>query len=563
MTGYDEERLAELLAALPTPPRGWVQAAQELPRMRAEADRLVARAEADAAFRRRRSSTISRRRCGSRASSRRSPSSPACAGTSLRSSRAPRDSVCERRSSALLGQRLGEFLDDLEQPVPIPAAGPAAAIVAAHGREPRRRWRRVRPPSGQGPRGPPHRRGRCARASSRSRSPTPRPMRRHSRRCASRPPARAITPRSAQARPGGGAAARDRRGRRATWRSSRRSPPSTATAPSRTDAVAAAALAEGAVVAAARLVELNLRTTPGDERSLRCAQLVEAARRTRASGRWPRRERPASPGLEPARGRGQGARRSRAVAGRAEPRLGARRLDRRGRPRLHPRQRRRGRATRPSARSQSSIAIVATDDGEPEAVPDEARDVCGHGTACAGIVRALAPDCELHSVRVLGEGMTGSGELILAGLRYAVEQDFDVVNMSLSTTKRRFAEVLHDLADTRVLPAHGARRVRAQPARRELPVALLVGDLRRQPRGRRLARLVREPVPARRAVRARRRRRRRLARTAATLRCSGNSFAAPHVSGIAALVLAKHPELTPFQLKSVLYATATNAGGDA
>ena len=51
--------------------------------------------------------------------------------------------------------------------------------------------------------------------------------------------------------------------------------------PSRTDAVAAAALAEGAVVAAARLVELNLRTTPGDERSLRCAQLVEGAKDAR------------------------------------------------------------------------------------------------------------------------------------------------------------------------------------------------------------------------------------------------------------------------------------------
>ena len=43
--------------------------------------------------------------------------------------------------------------------------------------------------------------------------------------------------------------------------------------------------------------------------------------------------------------------------------------------------------------------------------------------------------------------------------------------------------------------------------------------------------------------------------------CTGNSFATPHIAGIAALVLSKHPELTPFQLKSLLYLTATNVGG--
>jgi formiminotetrahydrofolate cyclodeaminase len=47
--------------------------------------------------------------------------------------------------------------------------------------------------------------------------------------------------------------------------------------PSRTDAVAAAALAEGAVVAAVHLVELNLGTTPGDERSRLGDELVAAA----------------------------------------------------------------------------------------------------------------------------------------------------------------------------------------------------------------------------------------------------------------------------------------------
>jgi subtilisin family serine protease len=44
-----------------------------------------------------------------------------------------------------------------------------------------------------------------------------------------------------------------------------------------------------------------------------------------------------------------------------------------------------------------------------------------------------------------------------------------------------------------------------------------------------------------------------------TLRCTGNSFATPHIAGICALILSKHAELTPFQLKSVLYQTASNA----
>jgi hypothetical protein len=51
MTGYDEERIAELLRLLPPPPAGWVRAAAELPQARAELAAIVAHAEADAAFR--------------------------------------------------------------------------------------------------------------------------------------------------------------------------------------------------------------------------------------------------------------------------------------------------------------------------------------------------------------------------------------------------------------------------------------------------------------------------------------------------------------------------------
>lgn len=53
MSAFDEERLARLIRTLPPAPEAWVQAAQELPAVRAELDEIVARAEADAAFRRR------------------------------------------------------------------------------------------------------------------------------------------------------------------------------------------------------------------------------------------------------------------------------------------------------------------------------------------------------------------------------------------------------------------------------------------------------------------------------------------------------------------------------
>jgi hypothetical protein len=51
MSDYDVERIAELLGRLPPAPRGWVEAASELPRARAGIDELAERARRDLAFR--------------------------------------------------------------------------------------------------------------------------------------------------------------------------------------------------------------------------------------------------------------------------------------------------------------------------------------------------------------------------------------------------------------------------------------------------------------------------------------------------------------------------------
>ena len=209
---------------------------------------------------------------------------------------------------------------------------------------------------------------------------------------------------------------------------------------------------------------------------------------------------------------------------------------------------------------ESAVAISVGEDDEVLAEEDTEGDVSGHGTACAGIVRALAPGCSISSVRVLGSSFTGSGGVLLAGLRYAIEQEFDVINMSLSTTKKPFAGVLHELADSAyfrrsvlVASAHNMP-VESYPWRFSSVISVgsheepepLAFFYNPSPPVEFFGRGVNVQVPW-------------LGGRALTV--SGNSFATPHLTAICALILAKHPDLTPFQLKSVLYLTATNVGG--
>jgi subtilisin len=206
-----------------------------------------------------------------------------------------------------------------------------------------------------------------------------------------------------------------------------------------------------------------------------------------------------------------------------------------------------------------SVAVSVGEDGAMLVEDDDEGDLCGHGTACAGIVRSLAPECELTSVRVLGAGYTGSGRVLVAGLRWAIDQGFDVVNMSLSTTKQDLAGVLHELADAayfrRTMLVASAHNMPVESYPWRFASVVSVGSHE----GSEPLDFFYNPTPPVEFF----------ARGVdldvawlggGSLRCSGNSFATPHIAGVCALILGKHRGLTPFQLKSILYLTATNVG---
>ncbi|MEU3977304.1 S8 family peptidase [Streptomyces bacillaris] len=207
--------------------------------------------------------------------------------------------------------------------------------------------------------------------------------------------------------------------------------------------------------------------------------------------------------------------------------------------------------------ASSWVVVKDEESGEITVEPTTTGDTCGHGTACAGIIRRTAPECEIHSVRVLGERFSGTGDILMAGLRWAVEQRFDVVNLSLSTTRTRFAQELHSLADS----AYFARTVIVASAH-NTPVesfpwrfasVISVGSHQEDDPDLHLynpappveffgpGQNVTVPWLGGR-----------------TIRTTGNSFATPYVAGLCARLLSAHPRMTAFQLKNALYLSAAN-----
>lgn len=204
-----------------------------------------------------------------------------------------------------------------------------------------------------------------------------------------------------------------------------------------------------------------------------------------------------------------------------------------------------------------SVEFTVNTIGEVESARGPHRDVFGHGTACAGIIHAFAPRASITSVKVLGSGLTGKVAAFHAGLTWAVENDFDVINLSLGTRKRDWALAFHDICDRAyfggslvVTAANNVQRI-SFPSLYSSVISVACNTSRDplrfhynpDPPTEFLARGIDVEVPW---------------LDKGTIVTTGNSFAAPHISGLASLIVSKHADLRPFQVKTVLWATAAN-----
>jgi subtilisin len=196
---------------------------------------------------------------------------------------------------------------------------------------------------------------------------------------------------------------------------------------------------------------------------------------------------------------------------------------------------------------------------EPDNPPS---DLSGHGTACAGIIHAIAPGAEITSVRVLGTDMKGRAIQFAAGIDWAVENGMHVANLSLSTSRPEYYGLFHHLADgayfKNVVLVSAVNNL-PEPSYPSLYSSVISVAAHE---GRNPLLYYYNPAPpvefGAPGINI------QVAwKDKQYLVCTGNSFAAPHIAGIVALIRAKHPDLTPFQIKTVLWACAANTRRDS
>jgi subtilisin len=199
---------------------------------------------------------------------------------------------------------------------------------------------------------------------------------------------------------------------------------------------------------------------------------------------------------------------------------------------------------------------VELDGDESRVVPDDPIDVVGHGTACAGIIHALAPAATLLSVRVLGPDNRGKGEAFAAGIEWAIDHGASIINLSLSSRSEAMFATFHDLADrayfanVMLVCAANNVAVASYPSLFAAVVSVAAHDVPdpdvwyynpRPPVEFGAYGLNVEVAWS----------------NGGRIVATGNSFAAPHIAGYAARIRSAHPTATPFEIKTILAATAT------
>ena len=182
------------------------------------------------------------------------------------------------------------------------------------------------------------------------------------------------------------------------------------------------------------------------------------------------------------------------------------------------------------------------------------NDEAGHGTAVASIIAKIAPNAKILDFKVLSANFTGTGKIMMAGLKAAIDSDAKIINMSLACMAKYRNELAHLLeeayqkhkiiiASKRNVPKEGDLGFPA-----ELSSCISVENHSYDNNPFFIEHIDEQPIEfaahGENILAAQ--------NGGGYYRLTGTSFATPTVSGNTALLLGAYPDLELYEIKSVL-----------
>jgi subtilisin family serine protease len=213
----------------------------------------------------------------------------------------------------------------------------------------------------------------------------------------------------------------------------------------------------------------------------------------------------------------------------------------------------------PDPRVLPGISLVDPADDLAMLRTDDDHDRVGHGTACIHQILRIAPDARVVPVRVFGNDLETSPGTLQAGIVWAMEQEVQVINLSLGTTLEGTLHPLYAACERArrmgiiiVAAGHNSRSW-SYPAIFENVIGVSADRFESPYEYRYLpdeamecqAWGVEQPV---------------VWLGGKTEVKHGTSFAAPNIAGIVALLLERHPGATLEEIRDLLRKYAINVG---
>ncbi len=186
---------------------------------------------------------------------------------------------------------------------------------------------------------------------------------------------------------------------------------------------------------------------------------------------------------------------------------------------------------------------------------DYCKDLIGHGTACAGIITRKAPAVELLIIKIFDTEFTSSYSLLLKAIEYSIDQKVNIINLSLGMTQRIDYSELQALCNKAyennivIVAAENSDGIISYPACFENVFCVKAGKIykkygyffKNDGSNNIIARGDHQKVDW---------------LNGQNIFVAGSSFAAPHLSGIIALIMQSFPKVTIEKIKEILAANS-------